>query len=202
MPAGAARRVYLQEPCFLMTAIETKAARRPVAKKALKPAAAVHKSLPILNEKRQQVGCLECGMCCTYIAMEINGPTTVKRASEILWHLYHERVSVYRDSDDEWFVQFESRCQNLQADNKCAVYAVRPHVCREYSEDSCEINSEDEGTSFYTAPEFLTYLSQRRKRVYAQLIDGFAPTAPGAIHELSKKRNGDYRKRFTQLRKR
>ncbi len=162
------------------------------------------KSLPIVTaDQREPVPCLDCGMCCTYIAMEINGPTTVKRASEILWHLYHERVSVYRDSDDEWFVQFESRCQNLLPDNKCAIYAVRPHVCREYSEESCEINSDDEGTSFYNAAEFLDFLSKKRKRVHAQLTDGYAPNdAAGLARLVHEKRNGNFQKRFKTLRKR
>jgi len=161
---------------------------------------AAHKSLPVVQAERKEVPCLTCGLCCTYIAMEVNGPTTVKRASELLWHLYHERVSLYRDSDDEWFVQFETRCQHLQPDNKCGIYEQRPHVCREYSEKSCEINSEDAGESFYNAAEFLDFLSKRRKRIYAQLNDGYAPRSPEVLKTLSKKRNGDYRKRFTVLR--
>lgn len=157
-------------------------------------------SLPVLQAKREAVPCLTCGLCCTYIALAVNGPTTVNRASELLWHLYHERVSLYRDSDDEWFVQFETRCQHLQADNKCGIYEQRPHVCREYSEKSCEINSEDAGESFYNATEFLEFLSKRRKRIYAQLNDGYAPRDPNVLEALGKKRNGDYRKRFMVLR--
>jgi Fe-S-cluster containining protein len=160
------------------------------------------KALPIVQAERAQVPCLACGLCCTYIAMEINGPTTVKRASEILWHLYHERVSVYRDSDDEWFVQFETRCQNLQDDNKCAIYADRPHVCREYSEQSCEVNAEDEGTSFYNATEFLQFMAKHRKRIHAQLVDGYAPNTPaGLAHLQATKRPSAFKKRFQAVRK-
>jgi Fe-S-cluster containining protein len=164
------------------------------------PKPSSRKSLPMMPTPREQVDCLACGLCCTYISLEINGPTTVKRASEILWQLYHERVSVYRDSDDEWYVQFETRCQHLQADNKCGIYEQRPHVCREYSEVSCEINAEDAGQSFYNAAEFLEFLKVKRKRVYAQLSDGFMPRGEAAMTALSKKKNGDYRKRFTVLR--
>ncbi len=149
---------------------------------------------------REPVPCLTCGLCCTYLAFEINGPTTVKRASEILWHLYHERVSVYRDSDDEWFVQMETRCQHLQPDNKCGIYEHRPHVCREYSEKTCEINSADEGMTFYNAAEFLEYLSTSRRRVHKQLLDGYAVQSPEALSTFRKKKNGDFKKRLTVLR--
>lgn len=185
----------------------TKPQRRPDPKDKKQPSgarggakAAARKSLPVVQEERTQVPCLTCGLCCTYIAMEINGPTTVKRASEILWQLYHDRVSVYRDSDDEWFVQFETRCQHLQADNKCGIYNDRPHVCREYSEETCEVNADDAGESFYNATEFLDFLSKKKKRIYAQLSEGFLPRDQGVLKALNKKRSGDFRKRFTVLR--
>lgn len=152
------------------------------------------------TSERAPVPCLECGLCCTYLAFEINGPTTVKRASEILWHLYHERVSVYRDSDDEWFVQMETRCQHLQADNKCGIYETRPHVCREYSEKTCEINSQDAGMTFYNAAEFLEFMSTNRRRVHKQLLNGFASSTPEAMNTFRKKKNGDFKKRLTVLR--
>lgn len=133
------------------------------------------KRLPVSPSQRVKVDCLSCALCCTYIAVGIDGPRNAKAATEILWHLYHHDVSVYCDGDDEWMVQFETRCQNLLPDNRCAIYETRPHICREYSEESCEINAEGEGLTFYAPGEFLEYLKQHRKRVYRAIADKYVP---------------------------
>lgn len=127
--------------------------------------------------ERRQVGCLECGLCCTYIALEIDPPTTPNRATQVLWYLYHERVSVYWDNEDDWVVQFETRCRHLAADNKCGIYEMRPQICRDFDETGCEINAEEEGTTFYSAQEFLDFLKTRRKALYRKLEGRFVPDA-------------------------
>lgn len=136
------------------------------------------KRLPVIvvdQASRKQVGCLTCALCCTYVAVEISEPSSIKSATEILWHLYHERVSVYRDANDDWLVQFETRCRHLKDDNKCAIYETRPHICREYSEESCEVNAEDEGQTFYTPAAFLDYLKTRSTRIFRGVEKGFRP---------------------------
>ena len=72
-------------------------------------------NLPVLQETPApgHVSCLQCAKCCTYVAVGINAPTTPKLATEVLWHLYHQGVSVCRDEAGEWYVQFEARCKNL-----------------------------------------------------------------------------------------
>ena len=103
------------------------------------------RALPVVPAPtRSAVPCLTCGLCCTYLAVEISAPDSVRAATEILWHLYHEGVSIYRDSDDEWMVQFETRCKHLAADNKCAISEQRPQICRDYAADTCEVNADDE----------------------------------------------------------
>jgi Fe-S-cluster containining protein len=157
-------------------------------------------ALPASN--RKQVGCLSCALCCSYIAVAIDGPVSVKAATEILWHLYHDHVSVYRDSDDEWMVQFETRCRHLQDDNKCAIYETRPHICRTYSELTCEVNADDEGTNFYSPESFLAYLATRSRRIYARVKKDFVP---GAEHLAPRKlraqrRQPRFEQRFAALR--
>lgn len=151
--------------------------------------------------ERSPVPCLSCGLCCTYIAVDIDPPTTVKRATQILWYLYHGQVSVYWDNEDDWMLQFETRCRNLQPDNKCAVYETRPHICREFSESSCEVNAEDEGTSFYSAGEFLEFLRLRRKALYRKLEQGFLPP-PAALSAppADRSRLAPFERRFRRLR--
>jgi Fe-S-cluster containining protein len=135
--------------------------------------------LPILNanlnlKPSERFGCAQCGLCCTYVAIEVDGPTTVKRATELLWYLYHQGVSLYLN-DDDWMVQFETTCRYLTADRRCGVYATRPHICREFSEKECEVNTGDDGQTFYDATSFVAYLKQARPRVYALVMKDYAP---------------------------
>jgi Fe-S-cluster containining protein len=117
-------------------------------------------------------GCAQCGLCCTYVAIEIDGPTSVKRATELLWYLYHQGVSLY-ENDDEWMVQFETTCRFLTEDRRCGVYATRPHICREFSEQECEVNTGD--GDGHTPAAFMAHLKQSRPRVHALVMKGFAP---------------------------
>jgi Fe-S-cluster containining protein len=174
---------------------DPRASRRSPSKKL--------RRLPVVPAPRTPIGCLSCALCCSYIAVEIDGPVSVKAATQILWHLYHEHVSVYRDSDDEWVVQFETRCRHLQSDNKCAIYETRPHICREYSEESCEVNAEDEGTTFYTPEAFLAYLAGRSKRIYQAVIKGYVPGPEHLKSRAPKPPRGKqvpFEKRFRALR--
>lgn len=169
-----------------------KARKKPAAKKRL----------PVVEvATRNPVGCLTCGLCCTYIAVAIDGPRNAKAASEILWHLYHDGVSIYRDGDNEWMVQFESRCRHLADDNKCGIYDKRPHICREYSEESCEVNSEGTGTTFYAPDEFLVYLQKKHKRIYAQIIDTHVPSMEVlGRRELPRTKHEPFEAKFKRLR--
>jgi Fe-S-cluster containining protein len=156
--------------------------------------------LPLLTT-REQVGCLTCGLCCTYLAVGIDGPTNAKSATEILWHLYHEGITIYRDGDNEWMVQFESRCRHLLDDNKCGIYEQRPHICRDYSEESCEVNADGVGTTFYSPAEFLAWLEKNKKRVYKSILDTYVPTDDKLGRTTGPLRNHEpFEARFTRLR--
>ena len=123
------------------------------------------------------VPCVECGKCCTYVAVGINAPTTPRTATDILWYLYHQGVSVYRDHDGEWAVMFDARCRHLQDDLLCAVYADRPHICRAFDNTGCEVNSPG-GMTIYRQPgEFLEYLKDKRPRVYEAVAKKYLPPA-------------------------
>jgi uncharacterized protein len=120
--------------------------------------------------------CTECGRCCTYVSVGINGPTTVRYASDVLWYLYHDRVSVYRDGDGEWSVVFETRCRHLGPEGLCAVYADRPIICRDFDNATCEVNMPG-GRTFTTPQEFLDWLRGARPQVYWRLARRFVPSA-------------------------
>ena len=123
------------------------------------------------------VPCTECGRCCTYVAVGINAPTTPRFATDVLWYLYHENVSVYRDADGEWGVLFHARCRNLQDDLLCAIYEKRPHICRAFDNTGCEVNAPGGMTSFREPGEFLSYLQAKRPRVYRTVARKYLPAA-------------------------
>ena len=135
-------------------------------------------NLPVVQDAPAagRVSCLQCAKCCTYVSVGINGPTTAKLATEILWHLYHQGVSVSRDEAGEWFVQFEARCKNLGEGNLCAVYLNRPHICRDYDDQGCEVNApQAELVEFKEPKQFLEYLKEKRPRVYQAISKEHVP---------------------------
>ncbi len=144
-------------------------------------------TLPVVQPVRPMVPCKECALCCTYVAVGIDAPTTVKRATDILWFLYHEKVSVFRAVEGGWYVQFETRCRNLTGDRMCGIYEQRPHQCREFDETACEVNATDEGKYFHTPMEFLEYMERRRKKLYRVLVRKYV--APDQV--LGARRNGN-----------
>jgi Fe-S-cluster containining protein len=123
---------------------------------------------------RSAPSCTACGLCCSYVAIEIDSPATVKQATQLLWYVYHEGVSLYAN-DDEWMVQFDTTCIHLQPDYRCGIYETRPHICREFANEDCEINTGDDGKTFYTASEFMAHLKESRPRIYSFVNKHFAP---------------------------
>jgi len=124
--------------------------------------------LPVRAAGGPPVPCTECARCCTYVAIEINAPATARYATDILWYLYHENVSVFLDDDGEWTLQFETRCRNLRDDRLCAIYERRPHVCRDFDNTRCEVNAPG-GRSFREPAEFLDYLKAKRPKVWRKI---------------------------------
>jgi Fe-S-cluster containining protein len=137
------------------------------------------RSLPVLASERTQLPCLSCALCCSYIAIAIDEPSTLRAAGEILWYLYHDDVSVYVE-DGDFMVQFETRCGHLQDDNRCGIYEHRPPLCREFEAVSCEVNAEEVGTTFYSADDFLAYLAVHHKRIHALLCKRYLPPRTAA----------------------
>jgi Fe-S-cluster containining protein len=167
-------------------------AERPVkapqrARKTPKPPPPVkaRQRLPVYREARApEANCTACGLCCSYVAIEIDAPTTVKIATQLLWYVYHEGVSLYANGDD-WMVQFDTTCVHLQPDYRCGIYETRPHICREFSEQDCEVNTGDDGKTFYTAAEFIAHLKETRPRIAAFVQKNFAPPAAAPRQRLS-----------------
>jgi hypothetical protein len=138
--------------------------------------------LPVVALPVPLVECTACAKCCTYVAIEIDGPDRLRPATTMLWYLYHQGVSLYRDGGGNWSVVFETRCRQLQPDLRCGIYAARPHICREFDNRTCDVN-QGGGREFRIPEEFLAWLGDERPRVYRLLAKRFLPGIGPSPHE-------------------
>ena len=185
---GRGKRPQKRIPAVpLVTTAPTSAPTSTITPMPTSPTSRKRAKLPLYAEAKQEkkaATCTSCGLCCSYVAIEVDTPKTVKQATMMLWYVYHEGVSLYVN-DDDWMVQFDTTCIHLQPDYRCGVYETRPHICREFSEQDCEVNTGDDGKTFYTATEFLEHLAQTRPRVHAVVKKSFSPPAEGPRMRLT-----------------
>ncbi len=115
--------------------------------------------------------CEQCAAaCCRYLAIPLDRPHSARDYDDIRWYLMHESVSVFVEEGD-WFIQFQTRCRNLRADNRCGVYESRPEICREYEPGDCDYSGADFGyEAIFTHPSQLEayYEKKRGKRLVAR----------------------------------
>jgi len=90
--------------------------------------------------------CFGCGSeCCQYFAVWIDEPTDLDEYDAVKWYLHHQRVVVYIDKEEDWYVHVENPCRQLDRHGKCKAYESRPHVCRNYQRSACERSDVDPG---------------------------------------------------------
>jgi Fe-S-cluster containining protein len=107
--------------------------------------------------------CEHCtAICCRYLALPIEEPTTARDFDDIRWYLMHRGVTVFVE-DGEWYVQVSTVCQNLRPDNLCSIYETRPKICREYKAGECDyVGGHYEYDHLFHCPEELAeYVKQR-----------------------------------------
>jgi len=82
--------------------------------------------------------CKEChGTCCTYVAIEIDTPSSLADFENIRWYCAHKEVWVFKD-EGEWYVAFNAVCEKLSEDFSCGIYPTRPQVCRDHQFGECD----------------------------------------------------------------
>lgn len=126
------------------------------------------------------VVCPPCGKCCRYVSVGIESPTSVGRASTILWLLYHHGIGVYEAHDGGWFLVVPTECENLKPTGLCGVYESRPLLCRDYDVVGCEGTSPEpaEKLRFDDAGRFVSWLSKKRPALYERCLSaGVIPPA-------------------------
>lgn len=127
--------------------------------------------LPMVKESKHP--CHGCSKCCLYVAVEIDSPTAMQDYDNVIWYLYHDQVSVFVDFEGQWFVQFDSRCQNLTPEGLCGIYSTRPAICKDFDWKECEQHmTPDEGPPdkwlFRSADEFQAWFKKQRPKAYAR----------------------------------
>jgi Fe-S-cluster containining protein len=110
--------------------------------------------------------CEHCnGMCCRYVALEIDKPEELADFENIKWYVSHKNVIVFIDEDDEWYIEFSTPCKFLGEDNRCKNYESRPKICREYTQGQCLFYNNDysEKHTFRTIEDVEKYIKENFK---------------------------------------
>lgn len=90
--------------------------------------------------------CLKCdGKCCRYFALPIETPEDWDDFDDIRWYLCHEDISVFVE-DGDWYINVKNKCRHLsEKDYRCQNYELRPHICRQYDTENCDLTGDDYG---------------------------------------------------------
>lgn len=90
--------------------------------------------------------------CCHYFALPIDEPTERQDFDYIRWYLLHDRASVFVD-DGTWYLLVHTTCKHLRDDYRCGIYETRPRICRQYTTDACEFESDWCYEQYFETPE-------------------------------------------------
>jgi len=129
------------------------------------------RAMPKSPKKPQYTAATKCShcpgtKCCTYITQKIPGPRSIDDFDHLAWQLAHDHIQAYKDSDG-WYLLIATSCGFLQPDGQCGIYASRPQLCRDYSNDFCEFDAPaEEGFDLYfrSYEELDAYCRKRFKR--------------------------------------
>jgi hypothetical protein len=99
----------------------------------------MNKHIPVDIEITPENKCGYCtnSKCCTYITEKLETPRSMQDFDHLLWQLSHQDVQAYRD-EDGWYLLISNPCTHLFSDGRCGIYADRPQICRDYTNDFCE----------------------------------------------------------------
>ncbi|MCP4714121.1 MAG: YkgJ family cysteine cluster protein [Deltaproteobacteria bacterium] len=115
-----------------------------------------------------QEKCTRCttSACCTYITQQIETPRSLHDFDTLVWQLNHRNVQLFQD-EQGWFLLINTPCRQMREDGSCAVYALRPAICRQHENDYCEFDEPAEKSFkryFPDAAALEIYCRKRFKR--------------------------------------
>lgn len=111
--------------------------------------------------------CAKCPgtICCSYFTEALTTPRSKADFQHMLWQISRENIEIYKD-EDGWFLLINQPCIHLKPDGACGIYSDRFPVCREYSNDWCEMDEPaDKHFELYfkSYAELLNYCKKRFK---------------------------------------
>jgi Fe-S-cluster containining protein len=107
-------------------------------------------------------------LCCHYITIEIDKPTSKRRKDDVRWYLLHEGITLLI-SQGRWLIKVPTRCSELTDECRCGIYEDRPIMCNEYTTENCDYFTEYEGweadyLEIETVAEYEHYLESRKRK--------------------------------------
>ncbi len=120
--------------------------------------ATTKKRKPTRDElKRGECLCDHCSAkCCRYFALPIETPTNWDDYDSIRWYLAHGKTLVYTETKKGktvWYLVVMSDCNYLTKDGRCGIYYNRPKICKDYSTDVCEYDTDWGFEKVFETPE-------------------------------------------------
>ena len=113
------------------------------------------------------ITCKKCdALCCKYLALEIDKPTTRNDFENIRWYISHQKTSVFIQ-EGKWHLNVKNRCKYLDNKNRCKIYEKRPAICRRLDLNKCEYHDRNASREIKTHTQLERYLEEkpiRRKR--------------------------------------
>ena len=108
--------------------------------------------------------CASCpSICCRDITQKIATPRARGDFEHLLWQVSHQGIEVYQD-EDGWFLLVHAPCTHLEASGACGIYTARPPICRDYSNDFCELDEPAERHFRVHFRDYAALLDYCRKR--------------------------------------
>ena len=110
--------------------------------------------------------------CCSYLSIAIDSPRSSWEYDQWIWALHHEKVSIYVERPEAWFIHFETRCSQLDGHGRCSIHGRHPMLCREYDPRDCERRHplSDMRAWFSNAEELESWLRRERPGHFAKLM--------------------------------
>ncbi len=101
--------------------------------------------------------------CCSYFTQQIDTPRSMADFDTLLWQLAHKKTQAYKD-EDGWFLLILNPCRFVKSDGRCGIYQTRPQICRDYSNDYCEMDAPAEESFEFFFEDYKALDKYCRKR--------------------------------------
>lgn len=124
--------------------------------------------------------CDDCGLCCTYLNITVDRPTSEEDVKTLMWYQYHKKAELYFDKDGDYSLVFNKRCEQLDENNLCAIYERRPSICRQFSAKNC--HGKEFGNTvkahFDTEETLIRFFKKKRPGLFKKMSGKLQALAP------------------------